>query len=379
MTNQITIAVGIPVYKAHNTLRKCLASVLAQTRCPDKVYISNDNPGDLYDDITSDFPMLNIEFIDCDFNLGPGVARNRILEKCTEDYITFIDADDTVTPYMIELLLSNINNPTIVVSQAAFLQPMRNQPRMTPQGPNMRDIAPLQFMPRNDIQHPWVFGRLYSVKYLKDNGFDFSSLRQMEDGYLNACIRLSIEGTQFQWAITDMPVYLWNEGSEHSITRIHTKSNEIPVYNYGSCAIGADLAHSMAIAKVGKKNPFTPAIPRMAAEIMVNKYFQLFEVKDNYSEFYDINYFLAVYWYHNIFSKWAATVERDVLEQIYLQHPNTFKHIPDMTFTQFMDNIAAQQFSKEAILTACKNLPDDIIKCQQESGCTSYDIVEKYM
>jgi hypothetical protein len=117
----------------------------------------------------------------------------------------------------------------------------------------------------------------------------------------------------------------------------------------------------------------------MAAEIMVNKYFQLFEVKDNYPEFYDINYFLAVYWYHNIFSKWAATVERDVLEQIYLQHPNTFKHIPDMTFTQFMDNIASQQFSKEAMLSACKNLPDDIVKCQQESGCTSYDIVEKYM
>ena len=379
----MTVAVGIPCYKAHNTLDRCLASVLTQTKAPDKVYIANDNPEDnqdSYDSVLNRYnSMLNIEFIKCDENKGPGVARNRALEACKEDFITFIDADDVLMPHAIELLCAAIR-PTTVVSQAPFLSPMRNMPKMTPQGPKHDEILPLQFNARNDITHPWVFGRLYNVKYLKDNKFNFSELRQMEDGYLNACIRLSIEGTQFQWALNDLPVYIWNEGSEHSITRVHTDKNDIPVYNYGSCAIGADIAFKMAFDTVSKLNPFNPAITRSAAEMMVDKYFRYYEVIDNYPEFSSINDMLSIYWYHKVFKRFASNVDFEVLEQIYLRHPASFKHIPDETFKQWFDRISNHTtYDKNVLLKCINELPDDIQACQKLSGCHPYDAVNKYM
>jgi hypothetical protein len=55
---------------------------------------------------------------------------------------------------------------------------------------------PPRLLPRNEIEHPWVFGRLYNVKFLKENKIKFSSLRAMEDGEFNWKIRMLIEGTQ---------------------------------------------------------------------------------------------------------------------------------------------------------------------------------------
>ena len=41
-------------------------------------------------------------------NTGPGLARNRGLDTCTGEYITFIDADDNVSPRYLETLLNCI-------------------------------------------------------------------------------------------------------------------------------------------------------------------------------------------------------------------------------------------------------------------------------
>lgn len=378
----MTVAVGIPCYKAHSTLDKCLASIYTQTKLPDTVYIANDNPEDnegSYDGILSKYAdKFNIKFLTCEENKGPGVARNRALEACTEDFITFIDADDIFMPSAIELLLSSVKM-NVVVSQAPFLMPVRNAPKMTQNGPDLQNIVPLQFNARNDIGHPWVFGRMYNVKYLKENEFNFSELRQMEDGYLNACIRMSIEGTSLQWVINDMPAYIWSEGSEHSITRVHTLTNEIPVYNYGSCAIGADLAFKMAFERVSKRNPFNPAISRTAAEMMVDKYFRYYEVLENYKEFSTINDLLSIYWYRYVFKVYARNVEFDVLEQMYLHRPTQFKHIPDETFKQWFDRIKHATYSKDELLDAINALPDDIQVCQKLSGCHPYEVVQNYM
>ena len=54
------------------------------------------------------------------------------------------------------------------------------------QGPFFQEIKepnPQNFrmMPRNDVGHPWVFGRMYNVKFLREAGIEFSELRAMED------------------------------------------------------------------------------------------------------------------------------------------------------------------------------------------------------
>ena len=97
-------------------------------------------------------------------------------------------------------------------------------------------MVPPRTLLRNEPTHPWVFGRLYNVKCLRENGIGFSNLRAMEDGELNWKIRMLIEGSPLRINLTEEPIYLWKTGSEHSITRIGIEENDgEPLYNWDLC------------------------------------------------------------------------------------------------------------------------------------------------
>ena len=68
----------------------------------------------------------------------------------------------------VEYLTKEIR-PDVIEVQGAFMQEIQGHP----QG--------IRLMQRNDIGHPWVFGRLYCVPFLKQMGIGFSELRAMED------------------------------------------------------------------------------------------------------------------------------------------------------------------------------------------------------
>lgn len=160
------MTVGIPAYKAEKHICDCLASIQTQTiRSEVSVIVAKDNPTDNYDFIKKRFPDLDITILECKENTGPGLARQRCLDACKTNWITFIDADDVfMNPVSLERLKTSITPQCIEV-----------------QGPFFQEIAipgqPTQLMPRNDVTHPWVFGRLYNVKFLRDNKIGFTELR----------------------------------------------------------------------------------------------------------------------------------------------------------------------------------------------------------
>lgn len=185
MTKKITI--GVPVYKAKATLDKLLASVMTQTISNDvAVILANDNPkdNDIYSYAKTHYPELDITILECDKNTGPGLARQRALDACKTEWITFMDADDVLmSPFALEELYNNIT-PNCIEVQGPFFQEI-------PEG-NLNSAQKMeliqsgqQFPPRitsrNDIGHPWVFGRLYRVSFLRQQGISFSKLRAMED------------------------------------------------------------------------------------------------------------------------------------------------------------------------------------------------------
>ena len=170
-TDKKMLTVGIPAYKAEDHIRDCLSSIMIQTvRDNVTVIIGKDNPSDNYDFLKKDFPQLDIKILDCEKNTGPGLARQRCLEAATTDWITFIDADDVfLTPFALESLLAGVAKPEVIEVQAPFCQEVVGHP----QGARM--------IPRNDVGHPWVFGRMYNVNFLKKNEIGFTKLRAMED------------------------------------------------------------------------------------------------------------------------------------------------------------------------------------------------------
>lgn len=154
------ITVGVPTYKAHSTIEKLLSSVLTQTMYEDTtVILANDFPEDngTYEKFKSQYPKLDIIILDCEKNTGPGLARQRALDACKTDWITFMDADDIfLNPFALENLYNNIT-PTCVEVQGPFYQEVAEGNMSAAQRmqllQNGQQIPP-RCLPRNDVGHP---------------------------------------------------------------------------------------------------------------------------------------------------------------------------------------------------------------------------------
>ncbi len=97
MTKSISIL--IPAYNAENTIGSCLKSIAAQTFADYEIIVSNDGSTDNtvaeVERFKSDNPQLAVKLIS-NPNGGVSLARKRALECASGEWITFVDADDTL-------------------------------------------------------------------------------------------------------------------------------------------------------------------------------------------------------------------------------------------------------------------------------------------
>lgn len=366
------LGIVIPAYNAQRTIRNTLNSIQIQTISNDvHVYIQNDNPGHTEKDYDLTGYSFPIDFLDCTENVGPGLARQGGLDKVEEPFVTCVDSDDVFfTPIALEKLLNGFISPDVIEVQTAFVSVVRNVPDQN------GNIQPMALMPRNDVEHPWMFGRVYSTRFLKENKICFDDLRAMEDSEFNMKIRLLIEGTNYQINILDDISYMWSEGSEHSITRnIWKKRPNIPVYNYGGCSVGAAIAFSRAIEFVSKVNPFNTAIARTAAEVMVDRYFTYYETIENYPEFADVALYVAKFWLEKVFKVYAPNVGADILNNIFMQklRMQNLRAFPDKTFEQFMTYLEEYTDTLQDVIDT---IPSEITETESKSGCTTISQLE---
>lgn len=350
------ITIGIPVYKAKNTIDKLLASVLVQTISNDvAIILANDYPEDneSYSYLIDRYPELNISILNCEKNTGPGLARQRALDACKTDWITFMDADDVlISPFALEELYNNIT-PNCVEVQGAFLQEVQEGNINAAQKAQLiqnGQAVPPRTLPRNDIGHPWVFGRLYNVHFLRQQGIRFSKLRAMEDGEFNWKIRMSIEGTPLQINLIESPIYLWRTGSEHSITRIGIEENDgIPLYNWDLCQVGATAAAINAFNFCQRKNPFNGGVTRFAVDHMIGLYFTYVQCLEKKPMFAKQNLFNAKRFYHFCYKNIENNIDKEILKMMYTTHQAEIGQdmigiIPEITFFEFMEKIKTEEF-----------------------------------
>ena len=102
------LSVIVPVYKAEQTLRKCVDSLLAQTISDLEIILINDGSPDgcqaILDDYAARFPdKIRTKTVS---NGGQGRARNFGLELARGDWLGFVDSDDWIQPEMYETLIS---------------------------------------------------------------------------------------------------------------------------------------------------------------------------------------------------------------------------------------------------------------------------------
>ncbi len=101
------ISVIIPAYNAQRTIDDCVHSVQAQTFQNFEILIVNDGSGDGTLDCIERLAALDerIRFFDSE-NKGQGIQRNFAMRKANGMYILFLDADDFLEPYTLELTLN---------------------------------------------------------------------------------------------------------------------------------------------------------------------------------------------------------------------------------------------------------------------------------
>lgn len=95
----ISYSIIIPVYNSEKTLSNCIESLLRQTiQMKSEIIMVNDGSTDLSSEICNDYANRhsNIRVIHQN-NQGASAARNRGIEAARGEWISFVDADDTVT------------------------------------------------------------------------------------------------------------------------------------------------------------------------------------------------------------------------------------------------------------------------------------------
>ena len=102
------ITVAVPVYNAELFLDRCIKSIAAQTYENLQIILVNDGSVDYSDEICRKWAEKDrrIQVLEQE-NRGQAYARNKAVESAKGQYICFVDADDSIAPDFIEILLGS--------------------------------------------------------------------------------------------------------------------------------------------------------------------------------------------------------------------------------------------------------------------------------
>lgn len=198
----------IPTYKARDTLPDLLMSLAAQTYKMFMITISQDGDGEDYTDIIDKFKKLglHINLIKSEENYGPGHARQMGIDNAGRcDYIMFCDADDLVTPRIVEVLYKEAKRNMVDLLISDFIVETEHSS---------------QYMSVQKTPITWCHGKIYRTEYLRKNNIRFlDELRLNEDSYFNlVAVNSTINKKQIQEY-----TYIWRHNS-NSLT--HQKDDE---------------------------------------------------------------------------------------------------------------------------------------------------------
>lgn len=102
----LSVSVVIPTHNSQSTIGRALNSVFEQTKCPHEVIVvddcSTDDTCSIVRAMTSIAPC-SIHLIVLDQNVGPSQTRNAGWNAATQEYVAFLDSDDTWHPQKLEV------------------------------------------------------------------------------------------------------------------------------------------------------------------------------------------------------------------------------------------------------------------------------------
>ena len=188
-------------------------------------------------------PIIDVKEIGYEENRGPGYARQYGLDNTVEDYVTFIDADDT---FMDSLSLINLSRP-LKNSEAKMVV----SPFVEVTKDHMYNVIEPNFV--------WVFGKMYRRSFLNEFHIEFTPTRANEDvGFNKICSLLAPDKIVPIQEIT----YMWHF-NQVSITRRGESE-----YEFGICIPGFIYNLHNAYDVIFRESPTTLNMELLAENML---------------------------------------------------------------------------------------------------------------
>lgn len=260
-----------------------------------------------------------------------GYARQYGIDNTYEDFITFIDADDTFyEACSLEILQKPLLDTNAKFIISPFIQIGKEIGQQAPVNANLI----------------WVFGHMYRRTFLQQHNIRFTSTRANEDVGFNAMCNLIAQKELGEEGgkILNVPTYEWHY-NQASITRRGKDE-----YEFGICTPGYiyNLHHAYDVARregVGMKQV---ALPALETAFSCFIYYNIALAKEVPKETLDAIEELSRKFYYDYYKQIQEYISKDEYKNMYTNAMNSKgAHLQGIIFKVTLDNFIDLMFSKQ--------------------------------
>lgn len=216
LNSEILVSLIVPVFNAELYRETCITSIQSQKFRNIEIILVNDGSTDSSGDIIDKFSRIDprIKVIHKN-NAGVSAARNSGLALARGDYISFVDADDWLSPHFVEFFLREaINNDAdFVLSKNTLPSPTSDYP--------MENVTEIWTRTKaiNELMYAEItigcWNKIYKRSVIYDNEIDFDLRFFMGEG-LNFITKVADKSSKI--VVISSKLYYYRRDNNKSAT-----------------------------------------------------------------------------------------------------------------------------------------------------------------
>lgn len=253
------ISIIVPIYKTEKYLRDCLDSVLSQTFSDWELICVDDGSPDNSDQIVKEYASKdNRIHLIVQENKGLSGARNTGLDRANGAYIVFLDSDDQLPTYALELMYQLACDKGVPMV-ASRQKTNRESDKGVVQCQVYRNNLLKHFVADAKI-HSSAWNKIYRADVLKTHRFIPGIY--FEDWPFLMVLMGRLDG----YAVTDTPCYIYRDDNA-SITRSGFNQKKVDSYLTGIKTVYDFYRDRLDLRQAQKRMA-------VAAKMMINKVYK---------------------------------------------------------------------------------------------------------